>query len=253
METAPPERFGAKPHAVATFVNWVGNQRCTPASWLSPSNESEVQAAVRDAVAAGQGVRVVATGHSVTPVHLTDGTLIDLANLHGLTDVDAPRRRVRALPGTPIRSFGDPLWEAGLALANQGDIDTQGISGAIGTATHGSGTRLQSFSAALRGCRVVDGTGELVVIDESTPDLLAAAQVSVGMLGVMTEVEIEVVPRYRLAERIATWSFSRLLEEWDERIERHRHFSCFWCPAPSRRPYTDSSSTRSGRRPTWRG
>jgi hypothetical protein len=29
METAPPERFGAKPHAGATFVNWVGNQRCT--------------------------------------------------------------------------------------------------------------------------------------------------------------------------------------------------------------------------------
>ena len=47
------------------------------------------------------------------------------------------------------------------------------------------------------------------MIDESTPDLLAAAQVSVGMLGVMTEVEIEVVPRYRLAERIATWSFAR--------------------------------------------
>jgi FAD/FMN-containing dehydrogenase len=46
-------------------------------------------------------VRVVATGHSFSPVHLTDGTLIDLANLDGLIDVDAPRRRVRALPGTP--------------------------------------------------------------------------------------------------------------------------------------------------------
>lgn len=215
----------------ATFVNWVGNQRCTPARRVSPSSEAGVQAAVREAIAAGQEVRVVATGHSFSPVHLTDGTLIDLANLGGITHVDPAARRVRALPGTAIGAFGEPLWDAGLALANQGDIDTQGIGGAIGTATHGSGVMLQSFSASMRACRLVDGTGEVVAIDESAPDLLAAAQVSLGMLGVMTEVEIEVVPRYRLAQRIEEWSFDRLLDEWDDRIARHRHFSCFWCPA----------------------
>ena len=141
----------------------------------------------------------MATAHSFSPVHLTDGTMIDLANLAGITQIDAVRRRVTALPGTAIGAFGEPLWDAGLALANQGDIDTQGISGAIGTATHGSGVHLQSFSASMRSCRIVDGTGEVVVIDRSMPDLLAAAQVSIGMLGVMTEVEIEVVPSYRLA------------------------------------------------------
>lgn len=213
-------------------MNWVGNQRCTPGRRTSPSSEAEVQAAVREAAAAGQGVRVVATGHSFSPIHLTGGTLIDLANLDGITHIDAAARRVRARPGTAIGAFGEPLWEAGLALANQGDIDAQGIAGAIGTATHGSGLGLQSFSASMRGCRLVDGTGEVVVIDESTPDLLAAAQVSIGMLGVMTEVEIEVVPRYRLLQRIEEWTFARLLDEWDERIARHRHLSCFWCPAP---------------------
>src|SRR5690349_613045 len=182
----------------ATFANWAGNQRCTPARRMSPASEAEVQAGVRDAAAAGQGVRVVATGHSFSPVHLTGGTLIDVAGLAGITLVDAAGRRVRALPGAAVGALGEPLWEQGLALANQGDIDTQGIGGAIGTATHGSGARLQSFSASMRACRLVDGRGEVVVIDGSTPDLLAAAQVSIGMLGVMTEVEIEVVPRYRL-------------------------------------------------------
>jgi len=215
----------------ATFVNWAGNQRCAPARRVSPAGEAEVQAAVRDAIAAGQGVRVVATGHSFSPVHLTRGTLIDLAGFAGITFVDAAACRVRALPGTAAGAFGEPLWEQGLALANQGDIDTQGIGGAIGTATHGSGAGLQSFSASMRSCRLVDGTGEVVVVDGSAPDLLAAAQVSIGMLGVMTEVEVEVVPRYRLAQRIEEWTFDRLLDEWDERIARHRHFSCFWCPA----------------------
>ena len=186
----------------ATFVNWAGNQRCAPARRISPASEVEVQAAVRDAIAAGRGVRVVATGHSFSPVHLTGGTLIDLAGFAGITLVDAAAGRVRALPGTAVGAFGEPLWDQGLALANQGDIDTQGIGGAIGTATHGSGAGLQSFSASMRSCRLVDGTGEVVVVDGSAPDLLAAAQVSIGMLGVMTEVEIEVVPRYRLAQRI---------------------------------------------------
>ena len=106
----------------------------------------------------------------------------------------------------------------------------------------------------LRGCRIVDGTGEVVVIDRSTPDLLAAAQVAIGMLGVMTEVEIEVVPRYRLAQRIEWWSFARLLDEWDERVARHRHFSCFWCPAPESAAHVRPGAGRAATpRRTWRG
>jgi FAD/FMN-containing dehydrogenase len=212
------------------FTNWAGNQTCTPARRSSPASEAAVQHAVRAAVAAREGVRVVATGHSFTPVHLTDGTLIDLQRLQGILAIDAARRRVRALPGTTVGAFGGPLWDAGLALANQGDIDTQGIAGAIGTGTHGSGIRLGSFSATLRGCRLVTGTGDVVVVDETRPDLLAAAQVAVGMLGVMTEVDVEAVPAYRLRERIEHWTFDEALSRLDEAAARHRHFSLFWCP-----------------------
>jgi FAD/FMN-containing dehydrogenase len=212
------------------FANWAGNQTCEPALRISPACEADVQEAVRAAASVGHGVRVVAAGHSFAPVHLTDGTLIDLTNLHAIVSIDAARRRVTALPGTAIGAFGEPLWEAGLALANQGDIDTQGIAGAIGTATHGSGIRLQSFSAALRGCRIVTGSGDVVEVDESRPELLRAAQVSIGMLGVMTEVEIAVVPAYRLTERVEHWSFAEALGQFEGAVERHRHFSLFWCP-----------------------
>jgi FAD/FMN-containing dehydrogenase len=138
---------------------------------------------------------------------------------------------VTALPGTTIGEFGEPLWNAGLALANQGDIDTQGIAGAIGTATHGSGLRFTSFSDALRRCRIVTGTGDVLEVGEGSPELLRAARVSVGMLGVMTEVELDAVPAYRLTERIEHWSYADTMAQFDERVERHRHFSMFWCPA----------------------
>ena len=141
----------------ATWTNWVGNQTCHPAALLRPRDEGEVVAAVRDAIATGRNVRVAATGHSCTPVCLTDGVVLQLADLTGVLDVDPERRRATALAGTTVGALGEPLWEAGLALANQGDIDAQGITGAIGTATHGSGVRLKNRATSLgaegaRGC-----------------------------------------------------------------------------------------------------
>lgn len=216
--------------APVTFTNWAGNYSCTPAVLASPGSESEVQAYVRDAVAAGQGVRVVGAGHSFSPIHLTEGTLIRLDNLRGVLAVDTARGRARVKAGTRIAELGEPLWDAGLSLRNQGDIDAQAISGAIGTATHGSGIEYQSLSMAMKGCRIVTASGEVLVVDESTPELLRAAQVAIGMLGVMTEVELSLSPAYRLRERIERWTWEETVGAWEQNVRSHRHFSFFWLP-----------------------
>lgn len=207
------------------FTNWVGNQSCAPGRIAAPVSEAEVQALVRTA----RQVRCVATGHSFTPVHLTDGTLITMDGLHGVLAVDAARGRITALPGTSVGEMGEPLWAAGLSLANQGDIDTQGIAGAISTATHGSGLALQSFSAALRRVRLVTASGDVLELDEGDPRL-AAAQTCVGMLGVMTEVEVQAVPAHRLVERIEHWPYEEAFGRLDELARAHRHYSFFYLP-----------------------
>jgi FAD/FMN-containing dehydrogenase len=213
-----------------TWTNWAGNQSC-PARVVTPASEDGVVAEVRRALGEGAEVRPAGAGHSFTPVVETRGTVLEMTGLKGVTDIDATRRRVTTLPGTTVGEFGLPLWEAGLALGNQGDIDTQAIAGAIATGTHGSGAALPSFSATLRACRIVNGHGEVTEIDETRPELLLAAQVSVGMLGVMTSLTLEVVPAYRLAERIEHWPLDDVLARWDELFAGHRHFSFFWLPS----------------------
>ena len=210
---------------MATFTNWVGNQSCSPAQIVAPASEEEVQAAVRDA----RQVRCVAAGHSFTPVHLTDGTLLTMDGLHGVLGVDGATGRASALPGTTVAELGLPLWNAGFALGNQGDIDTQGIAGAIGTCTHGSGLKLQSFSASLRRARLVIASGEVIEVGEDDPRL-PAVQTSVGMLGVMTEVEIQAVPAHRLVERIEHWHHTEAFGRLDELARSHRHYSFFYIP-----------------------
>jgi FAD/FMN-containing dehydrogenase len=211
--------------------NWVGNQACSPSAIAAPGGEDEIASLVVAAEGRGEGVRVAAAGHSVTPLVATDGLLLDLRNLRGVRSIDAARRRAVAGPATTVGDFGDPLWAERLALENQGDIDTQQIAGAVATATHGSGLALGSFSATVRRVRLVTGGGRVIEIGEAEPDLLHAAQVAVCMLGVITELELQVVPAHRLRERIEYWSFADAWERFDEMARAHRHFSFFWLPS----------------------
>jgi FAD/FMN-containing dehydrogenase len=212
------------------WTNWVGNQSFTPAYAAAPRDEEEVAALVQAAGERGASVRVSAAGHSFTPIVRTDGLLLDLSAMRGVVSTDPARRRAQALPGTLIRDFYEPLWADGLALRNQGDIDTQQIAGAVATATHGSGTRYTSLSGVVRGVRLVTGTGEIRDISEDEPDLLRAAQVAVGMLGVMTRLELEVTDAYRLREQVGLRPWDDVMERWDELVATHRHFGFFWLP-----------------------
>jgi FAD/FMN-containing dehydrogenase len=214
----------------ATWTNWVGNRTASPAHLAAPRDEDEVARLVAAAGARGLGVRVAGAGHSFTPVVETDGLLFDLSALTGVASVDRARRRARARAATRIHDFYEPLWAEGLALINQGDIDTQQIAGAVSTATHGSGTRFTSLSGVVRTVRLVTASGEIREIGEQEPELLRAAQVSVGMLGVITELELEVTTAYRLKQRVDLWAWDEVLERWDELVSDHRHFGFFWLP-----------------------
>ena len=217
--------------AAKLWTNWVGNQSFTPGHLAAPRDEEEVAALVRQAAQLGSRVRVAGAGHSFTPVVSTDGLLLDVSALTGVVSADPTRKRATALAGTTIREFYEPLWREGLALKNQGDIDTQQIAGAVATATHGSGIRNTCFSGVVRGVRLVTATGELRDIGESEPELLRAAQVSLGMLGVMTQLELEVTDAYRLTEQVDLWPWQEVVDRWDELVHNHRHFGFFWLPA----------------------
>jgi FAD/FMN-containing dehydrogenase len=209
--------------------NWVGNQSCEPAEVAAPASEDEVCSLVAAAAARGVGVRAAGAGHSFTPVVVTDGLLLDLTQLPRIRSVDPDRRRVVVGPATTIGEFGEPLWQAGLSLANQGDIVAQQIAGAVATATHGSGLGFGSFAGSVRRARMVTASGE--VVEAAEGDLLHAAQVAVGMLGVVTELELEVAPAYRLREQVANWSWAAAWEPFEELARSHRHYSFFWMPS----------------------
>ncbi|MEM7123231.1 MAG: D-arabinono-1,4-lactone oxidase [Pseudomonadota bacterium] len=223
-----------------SWTNWVGNQRCEPAKIVEAGDEDAIVAAVRQAADHSLAVRTPGTGHSFTPNALSDGILLNTRGHNGIVAIEPEAKRVIAKSHTTIGQFGEPLWASGLSLKNQGDIDTQAIAGAIATSTHGSGKDFQSFSGALRACRLVDGRGEVRTLSvESNPELFGAVQTSLGMLGIMTEVTVEVMDAYHLHEQIVFMPAGEVIERWDDLIQTYRHFSFFWMP-------TDGSSVLYG-------
>ena len=212
------------------WTNWVGNQSFSPREIVDVETEVDVQREVVRAASGEYSIRTVGSGHSFTPIIETD-VLLDTSPLRGIIDVDPSQLTVTAGPKTTIGDFGDPLWERGLALANQGDIDTQAIAGAIATATHGSGLKQPNLSAALEGARLVDGMGNLLEItSDSDPDALHALQASIGLLGIMTEVTLKVVPAYDLHARVDIMKYAEVMERFESDVEEYRHFGLFWMP-----------------------
>ena len=141
--------------------NWVGNQSFIARHMAAPASEDELAALVHEASRQNLGMRVAGSGHSFTPVVATSGLLLSLKNLQGIVSVDEKRKRVVVRAGTRIGDIGRALKQIGLSLANQGDIDTQAIAGALSTGTHGTGIGLGCLSSQAVGMRLVQGDGSI--------------------------------------------------------------------------------------------
>lgn len=209
----------------AVWRNWSGLQQSAPARWWRPGSEEELVALLQGST--GE-VRVTGAGHSFSALCQTSEHLVALDQLSGLVSHDAGRLTATAMAGTPLHALGPLLWPLGQGLINQGDIDAQSLAGACGTSTHGTGLGLGSFSAQVRGLRLVTPGGEVIDADSEThPDILQAGATSLGALGIVTRITLQNRARYQLAEREYLLPLSEVLSNFEQLARDNRHAE-FW-------------------------
>lgn len=210
---------------------WAGLAVAHPRQVLAPRHIEDVVDAVRVARANGMRVRMVGAGHSFTDVAVTDGLLLRPDRLTGVRGVDLDAMTLTVWAGTPLHELNARLAGLGLGLHNMGDIDRQTVAGAVSTGTHGSGGRWASLSAQVVALELVAGDGRLVRTGTTDdPDLLAAARVSLGALGILTAVTFAVEPQFRLRAREGPLRWDRLVSEFDRLVEEHDHVDVHWFP-----------------------
>lgn len=216
---------------MATWRNWAGNQIAHPQSIESPRNVTELAAVVAEASARGQKVKAVGSGHSFTSAAVTDGRMIRLDNLSGISHVDRTKNQVTVGAGTRLSDLNTLLHAEGLALANLGDIAYQTVAGAISTSTHGTGTALTGLAGQVVAMTLVNGQGEIIECSDSCrADILNVGRVSVGALGVISEYTLQVVPSFRLRALEQPMRLDDVLENVHELATAHDHFEFFWIP-----------------------
>jgi FAD/FMN-containing dehydrogenase len=118
-------------------------------------------------------------------------------------------------------------------MTTMGDIDRQAIAGAIATGTHGTGFGIQSIPNQVVGLRVIGSGGErreLRLNVGADGDAMRAARVSLGALGVLSQVRLRLVPAFRLHERTWFEPPDECMARLEERIHATRHFEFFWMP-----------------------
>ncbi len=211
--------------------NWSGNVQWSPASIALPNTEEAIQQLVVQAKKEHKHIRMIGTGHSFTPLCRTDEVLLSMDNYQGLVSVDKTTNRVTVKAGTKLHRLGELLYKQGLAMENMGDIDRQSIAGTISTGTHGTGTAFGTISTQVKAIRFVNGLGEIVdCSEEQQPGLFKAAQVSLGALGVITQITLQCVPAYKLELINEKKKLSEVLNNYAQINQSNRNFEFYWFP-----------------------
>ncbi|GBP98695.1 FAD-binding protein [Streptomyces spongiicola] len=214
--------------------NWAGTVAARPAREVAPASAGELAEAVRRAAEDGLRVKTVGTGHSFTAIAATDGVLVRPDLLTGIREVDRAAMTVTVEAGTPLRRLNAALAREDLSLTNMGDIMEQTVAGATSTGTHGTGRDSASLAAQIRGLELITADGSVLTVSENGTDeereILAAARVGLGALGVISAITLAVEPMFLLSAREEPMSFDRVTSEFDELHAENEHFEFYWFP-----------------------
>ena len=192
-------------------TNWAGTHTYAARVIHRPATLDEL----RKIVAAAARIRVLGSRHSFTDVADSDA-LVSLAGLPA--DVAVARDRTTVSVGGAVRygALAEALDAEGLALHNLASLPHISVAGAVATATHGSGERSGNLATAVAALELVTSTGEVVNARRGDAEFDGMV-VSLGALGAVTRLSLDVEPAYAVRQRVfegLTWD--ALHDHFDE-------------------------------------
>ena len=155
--------------------------------------------------------------------------MINLDRFDKILSIDRDKRIVVMQSGIRLRDLGLQIKEHGLAMPNLGSIDEQSIAGAIATATHGSSLRHGILSQDVLALKIALSNSRVVSCSPShNTDLFRAALVSLGALGIITEVTFIATPSFNIEWHQSLQPISSILDSWNHTLWTDHEFTRVW-------------------------
>jgi len=177
--------------------NWAGNISFHDAQTLTPTSVEELQ----EIVATNSLVRARGTAHSFNSIADTNGVGILLSEMPQVIEFDSARSVVRVSGGLRYGDLAQSLHAKGFALHNLASLPHISIAGAIATGTHGSGVKNGSLSTEVRALDLVLADGDIRRLTREDLDgTFNAAVVGLGLLGIVSTLELDIEPTYEISQ-----------------------------------------------------
>ncbi|OJU81189.1 MAG: hypothetical protein BGO10_09610 [Chlamydia sp. 32-24] len=213
--------------------NWGLTFSSKPEEIVYPTNEEEIKTIVQLCQKNKKKLRPIGSLYSYTPLVASDSVWVSLEKYSGIISIDSKKLEATIKSGTKLEDLERLLFEKGYALPNMGDINKQTLGGFISTGCHGTGKNLQGFCANITALKIITPVGEFYCDSQTNPEIFKACQISLGALGVVSEITIKVNPAYNVTITKKRTTFEEAVSNLEENLKNNHCYEFFWFP------YTD--------------
>ena len=227
------------------ITNWAKTRTYFPENIYYPKNERDICQAIKRTYESGRKLKVIGSGLSFSNAPAIEQDVMILKDMNKVLSISPEEKKITVQGGANIRTINIELSKQQLAFKNFGSIVMQTAAGYTGTATHGSGIHTQILSADISEIKLVDGTGNLHVVNRSqNPELFAHARVHLGVLGVITEITFECTRAFDIEEELKIIDFDTALASLDDYLKNNEYCKIWWLPHTNKiQLYTYNTTT----------
>ncbi|HJZ49440.1 MAG TPA: FAD-binding protein [Roseiflexaceae bacterium] len=204
--------------------NWAGNYTYSAARLHAPKTIAEIQ----EVVTRSRKLRALGSRHSFNNIADSPEDMVSLEHLNRVLTFDHERRTVTVEGGIKYGQLCGQLHQAGYALHNLASLPHISVAGACATATHGSGDSNGNLATALSALEIVTADGEVVAVSRDQHAQFKGAVVSLGGLGVVTKITLDIVPTFEVRQDVyENLPLARLEDHFEEIVSSAYSVSLF--------------------------
>lgn len=205
------------------WVSWNENVKHTYVDLIEVTSEKQLS----NVIAKSSSVRVFGNRYSSADISAGTDTLINIAHYNQIVNINKTTKEITVQPGITLENLVKEAQNQGWCIPCLPDIDKVTIGGALATGTHGTnGFILAKYVSKFR---MVLADGAIKEYTDSDKEM-DALRLSLGTLGVFSEITFQCEDNYRLHLKEAPKDDEEWLANIASYLETYDFVRILWLP-----------------------